>query len=208
MSVPDLAYSTEAQLPPDESELAARICMGDESAYEMLYRTYHQALWRFAYAHVRSSDVAEEIVQDVFFALWRDRTHWSVRASARAWLYAAVRHHALNHLRHERVVMRMLDPSQRGFESPGSATSDDAGAGATVDAQLEAEAQELTDAITRAVSALSERRRAAITLRWKRDLSAAEIARVLNTTPESVRVLLARARQDLAALLGPAALER
>jgi len=39
-------------------------------------------------------------------------------------------------------------------------------------------------------------------LRWKHDLSTAEIAGVLHTTPESVRVLLTRARQELAALLG------
>jgi DNA-directed RNA polymerase specialized sigma24 family protein len=40
-----------------------------------------------------------------------------------------------------------------------------------------------------------------MTLRWKEDMSPLEIAGVLGTTPEAVRVLLTRARADLAALL-------
>jgi DNA-directed RNA polymerase specialized sigma24 family protein len=40
-----------------------------------------------------------------------------------------------------------------------------------------------------------------MTLRWKHDLPAPEIARVLGTTPQAVRHLLMRAREEIAALL-------
>jgi RNA polymerase sigma-70 factor (ECF subfamily) len=63
------------------------------------------------------------------------------------------------------------------------------------------ETGELERAVAAAISVLPERRRVAITLRWKHDLTAAEIAHVLGTTPDAVRVLLTRARQDLAGLL-------
>ena len=42
-----------------------------------------------------------------------------------------------------------------------------------------------------------------MTLRWKHDLPAPEIARVLGTTPQAVRHLLMRAREEIAALLEP-----
>jgi DNA-directed RNA polymerase specialized sigma24 family protein len=42
-----------------------------------------------------------------------------------------------------------------------------------------------------------------MTLRWKHDLSAPEIARVLGTTPQAVRHLLMRARDEIAVLLKP-----
>ena len=55
--------------------------------------------------------------------------------------------------------------------------------------------------MTKALAALPERRRLAMTLRWKHDLPAPEIARVLGTTPQAVRHLLMRAREEIAALL-------
>ena len=69
------------------------------------------------------------------------------------------------------------------------------------DAHSRIEAEEIDDAVTAALAALPERRRLAMTLRWKHDLSAPEIARVLGTTPQAVRHLLMRARDEIAALL-------
>jgi RNA polymerase sigma-70 factor (ECF subfamily) len=157
---------------------------------------------------VRSSDVAEELVQDVFLSLWGTRASWEVKTRARAWLFAAVRHLALNHLRHERVVARALGG---GIGARRTSHAYTGGAVAQVEAstmgtpppgqQEMAEARELDEAIVRAIAELPERRRIAMTLRWKEEMSPLEIASVLGTTPEAVRVLLTRARADLAALL-------
>ena len=141
----------------------------------------------------------------MFLALWRDRRDWDVRTSVRAWLYAAVRHHALNHLRHERVAARLLERTGGSRDASAEHATTDAqpvAMGAPpLDAHTSAEAVELEQIVANAIAALPERRRLAMMLRWKHELTAAEIATVLGTTPESVRVLLTRARQDLAALL-------
>jgi RNA polymerase sigma-70 factor (ECF subfamily) len=192
--------------PQNEGELLLRVAAGDESACEALYLAYRAPLWRFAYGYVRSREVAEELVQEVFLSLWRNRRDGEVRTCVRAWLYAAVRNLALNHLRHERIVMRLSErtPNPRADvhgEVHGSDGCIAMGA-QSPDAQSAVEAKELDEAIARAVAVLPERRRLAMTLRWKHDLSPSEIARVLGTTPESVRVLLTRARQELAQLLG------
>jgi RNA polymerase sigma-70 factor (ECF subfamily) len=198
-------------VPDEEASLVARIRAGDESAFQALYLRHHDGLWRFAYAYVRSRDVAEELVQDVFLSLWDTRASWEVTTRARAWLFAAVRHLALNHLRHERVVARAHgDGGTAGGAGRASDAHGDAAhsriesstMGAPPTGQHEAvEAQELDDAIARAIAELPERRRIAMTLRWKEDMSSLEIATVLGTTPEAVRVLLTRARSDLSALL-------
>lgn len=191
---------------PQDGELVLRIAAGDESACEALYLTYRAPLWRFAYGYVRSREVAEELVQEVFLSLWRNRADGEVRTCIRAWLYAAVRNHALNHLRHERIVTRLSErTTNRAIERHGESQGPDGGiamGAPSPDPQLTVEAKELDEAIARAVAVLPERRRLAMTLRWKHDLSPMEIARVLGTTPESVRVLLTRARQELAQLLG------
>ena len=207
MAVPGIAINGSPAASLDECDLALRIRAGDESACEALYRAYRAPLWRFAYSYVRSPEVAEELVQDVFLALWRNRAEAGTRGSIRTWLYAAIRNQALNHLRHERIVTR-LDERARGAGGRENG-NDTSGAERTIamgapapDAHSAIEASEIDDAVMRAIAALSERRRVAMTLRWKHDMPANEIARILETTPESVRVLLTRARQDLCGLLG------
>jgi RNA polymerase sigma-70 factor (ECF subfamily) len=167
----------------EELEWIARTRAGDAAACEALHRRYHGALWRFAYAQVRSAEAAEEIVDDVFLSLWHDPSEWEPATSARAWLFGAVRHQALRHLRQERdtarfTVRRPLDAAP---------TSADAGA------------EEPT--IASVLAAVPERRRVAMTLRWCHGMRAPEIGHVLGTTPEVARVLLSRARQELAGLL-------
>lgn len=205
MSAPSTAVNAFPLDERREGELVLRIRAGDESACETLYRAYRAPLWRFAYGYVRSPEVAEELVQEVFLALWRNRGDAGANGCMRSWLYAAVRNQALNHLRHERIVTRLGERTKQRTETAGQASGVESAVAmgaAAPDAQLALEASELDAAVTRAIAALPERRRIAMTLRWKHDLAPAEIARVLNTTPEAVRVLLTRARQDLTVLLG------
>jgi RNA polymerase sigma-70 factor, ECF subfamily len=184
--------------------VVARIRAGDQGAFEALHAEHHGALWRFAYTQVRSPEAAEEIVQDVFLALWRKRAEWEVTSTVAGWLYGAVRHHVLRHLRQERAVVRLTDrAAHAGAPDPAQA-----GAAAPVamgtpapDAHAALEEEEIDRAVTRALAGLPERRRIAMTLRWKHGLAGPEIARVMGTTPEAVRVLLTRARQELGALL-------
>ena len=173
-------------------ELLARVRAGDVAAFEALHAAHHDGLWRFAYDLVRSGEAAEEVVQEVFLALWRKRGEWEVSSSIAGWLYGATRHQALRHLRHARAVVRLAD--RAALHAAADAPPSD-------DAHAALEAQELDDVVARALAGLPERRRQAMTLRWKLQLSAPEIARALGTTPEAVRVLLTRARQELGALV-------
>ncbi len=171
----------------EELEWIARVRAGDAEACEALHRRYHEALWRFAYAQVRSADAAEEIVDDVFLSLWHDPSEWEPTTSARAWLFGAVRHEALRHLRQERDAARF---TARGpLDAPRAAVAE--GTDESAD----------DSAIARLLAAAPERRRVAMTLRWCHGMRAPEIGHVLGTTPEVARVLLARARQELAGLL-------
>lgn len=194
MNKPSIAVHSE------EWNLVARIRGSDEKAFESLYLAHHDELWRFAYTYVRSRDIAEELVQDVFLAVWGSRETWDVHTRVRAWLFASVRHLALNHLRHERIVARTIQVA-RTTSGSDEATEAVAMAAPPMDQLLAIEAEELDNACLQAIGELPDRRRIAMTLRWKHDMSALEIARVLGTTPEAVRTLLTRARADLTALI-------
>ena len=177
----------------EEVDWIAGIRAGDASACEALYRRHHDALWRFAYAQVRSADAAEEIVHDVFLSLWRDQHGWEVTVPARAWLFGAVRHQALRHLRQERTAARF---TERGAPEPAEAATPD-----VVTPDVVTPDVVTPDVVDRVLTALPERRRVAMLLRWRHGMRAPEIGHVLGTTPDVARVLLSRARHELAVLL-------
>ena len=75
----------------------------DESLFREYYDAYYKALVVFAEKYVDTQEIAEDIVQDVFFSTWEHRVDMSQSQSFRSYLFLSVRHHCLDHLRHENV---------------------------------------------------------------------------------------------------------
>jgi len=62
-----------------ESRLIAGVRGGDRAAFERIYRTYWPQLVAFARRYgVRSAQDAQEIAQEVFLGIWKNRTTWDV----------------------------------------------------------------------------------------------------------------------------------
>ena len=60
-------------LPDEENKLLLQIAEGDEKAFRILFDRYHLRLYSYIFKIVKSSDVAEELVMDVFLKLWLGR---------------------------------------------------------------------------------------------------------------------------------------
>jgi RNA polymerase sigma-70 factor (ECF subfamily) len=80
-----------------------RIAEGEEKAFEELYRLFNKKLQHFAKALVRSKEIAEEVVEDVFVKLWCNRSSISTIENLNVYLYIAVKNKALNTLSHKAV---------------------------------------------------------------------------------------------------------
>ena len=78
----------------------------DEQAFERVFKSHFKALHAYALAIVKDSAAAEEIVQTVFLKLWEKRTTLNITVSLKAYLYKAVYHESINHLKHEKVRMK------------------------------------------------------------------------------------------------------
>ena len=64
---------------------------------EQLVYTYSDALVRYAYCYVGNADIAEEVTEDAFAALFVKNKQFSSQEQARAWLYKAVRSRAVDY---------------------------------------------------------------------------------------------------------------
>lgn len=80
--------------------------LSSKTAFEELFRSMYSRLCAYAYQYLKSSEEAEELVQDVFFMLWEKRHSIQIDSSVSAYLFSTVRNRSLNVLSHLKVVAR------------------------------------------------------------------------------------------------------
>jgi RNA polymerase sigma-70 factor (ECF subfamily) len=96
-----------ADVPTADQELVKRVARGDEAALRELFTTYSPHAKALAQRIVASSALAEEVVQEVFLAIWRNAGDYRPElGSVRAWLFAAVHHRAVDSVRREESFRR------------------------------------------------------------------------------------------------------
>lgn len=87
-----------------DSEIIGRIRQGDEREFESLFRSSYVSLVRYAKTLIRDHDTAEEIVQDLFFRIWKDKEKLQIESSLNGYLYRAVHNRCLHYINHNKVV--------------------------------------------------------------------------------------------------------
>lgn len=90
-----------------------RINQKQRSAYHELFREYYQSLVMFAMRYVYVQGEAEDIVQDLFVAVWEKNEKFHSYLSFRAFLYTSVRNTCLNRIKHRKVEEKYVDYSIR-----------------------------------------------------------------------------------------------
>lgn len=92
--------------------LLARMALDDDhSSLKKLYMFFSPTLLNFACSFVKSNEVAEEIVDDVFLRIWLNRAHATEIVNFKSYLYASIKNRSLNHLSsaYLRDVVQMED---------------------------------------------------------------------------------------------------
>ncbi len=169
-------------LAATDGELAASVNEGDAAALEELFRRHGQSCMALARRVVTSRHLAEEIVQEVFLRYWKSPERYDcARGSVRTFLMAGVRSTAIDAIRSER--------SRRAREERAGRR------GLTViDIDDELTLRSDTEAVRRAMDALTNDERAAITLAYFEGHSYREAALLLGHPEGTVK---SRIRQGL-----------
>jgi RNA polymerase sigma-70 factor (family 1) len=78
---------------------------------EILFRKYYPLLCSHAVRLVYSSEIAEDLVAELFAKLWTNQVYLNINTSYRAYLFKAIRFSAYNYIRWELgKTMKMDDP--------------------------------------------------------------------------------------------------
>jgi RNA polymerase sigma-70 factor (ECF subfamily) len=86
-----------------EKQVLETLQLGNENAFEMIFRTYYQPLCRYAYSFLQDKEEAEEVVQASFITVWEKRNTLAIETSLKSYLYRMVRNSCLNVIKHEKV---------------------------------------------------------------------------------------------------------
>ncbi len=180
--------------PLRERDLIDGLRDGDPGAYETVFREYHARLCGFAYGYLRNRADADEIVQDLFLALWQKRERLEISTSLRGYLFRAVRNRVLNRSAQARGEERWLGDSDDAneLETADPALRPDE---AMLELELETRAR-------RAMDALPPGCRRVLQLRWLEQMRPQEIADALGISLKGVENQLARARKVMRLHLG------
>jgi len=174
--------------------LIAGVQSGDAACFDQLVTTYWRALCVFADGYVKDSEIAQELVADVFAALWERRATWRVEATIETYLFGSVRNRARSaHRDRTRRAELLRDATAAGD------LDDVVSRSVSPDARLDDD-----DRVVRlrtAVDALPLRLREATLLRWYQQMEYTDMAHVLAISPTAARQLVSRALRVLREML-------
>ena len=183
----------------------------DDESFRTAVEPHRRELLVFCYRMLGSVDDAQDVLQETLTRAWRAFGRYDPsRASVRTWLYRIATNACLDALkaRQRRPLPADVGPAfddpdaalVPGFEVPWLQPLPDAllGRVGLDPAEAAIERSQLRLAVVAALQLLPARQRAVLVLRDVLDVSAAEVAELLDTTAAAVNSALQRAKATLA----------
>ncbi|RZK27287.1 MAG: RNA polymerase sigma-70 factor [Flavobacterium sp.] len=167
-----------------DSELATLMAEGDDMAFSEIYNRYWDKLFAVALHRCDSQLDAEEIVQNVFYSLWKRRLDLKLQYGLHTYLSVAVKYQVINTLAHKQRRSLHL------AELETTEISED-----TTDRWLNE--KELLAQIERGIKNLPEKCRIVFLLSRHEGKTAKEIATQLGISQKTVEAHMRRALRDL-----------
>lgn len=181
-----------------DEELIAAFQHGSEEAFKVLVGRFKNPLTNFVYRFVGDHDDSDDIVQETFVRVFRNRHSYTPRAKCSTWIYTIASNLAKSRLRQRerRRVVSLFHRGRMGGEEQESEIPDlryaaDRGA----DSSLKHER------IQKALNSISPKYREAVVLRDIQELSYEEIAKITGLNLGTVKSRIKRGRTMLQVLL-------
>lgn len=168
-----------------DQELATLLGKEGSTAFVAIYNRYWAELYTAAFRRLKSKELSEEILQDLFTTLWVNRFQLQINSSLRAYLHQAIRNQVLNYFEKEEVRQRY-----RAYLQALSSDSDN-----SVEAIISC--NDLAALLEKEVGKLPEKCREVYQLSRQWHLPNKEIAAMLHISEKTVESHLTKALKTL-----------
>ncbi|RHR38720.1 RNA polymerase sigma-70 factor [Parabacteroides sp. AF18-52] len=163
--------------------------LGELMLFQELFERYFRSLVTYAYRYVNDWNVSEDIVQDVFMALWVNRNEIDFEEPVKPYLYRATYNRSINHL-NSVLVQRRVDHTDNLDE--------------LIDYEILSYNQhdnlllkEIEEEISSFVKRLPEQRKKVFLLSREENMKNKEIAFLLNISEKTVEKHITKALSDI-----------
>ncbi|ABU58126.1 MAG: DNA-directed RNA polymerase sigma-70 factor [Roseiflexus sp.] len=179
----------------DDEVLITRVARRDSSALEHLYDRYARVVYATALRMLRNTEMAEDIVQETFWRVWRRSASFAVgRGQVAGWIFGIAHNLCIDELRRQRsrpITVQSEREEQAMFEQPDEQN----------DVVGEAIARERRRMILWALAQIPPEQREVLELAYFGGLSQSEIAQRLNSPIGTVKTRTRLALQKMRDLL-------
>jgi RNA polymerase sigma-70 factor (ECF subfamily) len=180
--------TTQPALGRCDTALLKAVAGGDRGAMQVLYARHHVRAYRFLLRLTKDESIAEELVSEVFLAVWRNAVSFSGQSEPSTWILAIARHKAFSALK-RRPPERLTDEIINTIVDPADG------------AQAIIERDDRSAAIQACLTRLSPDHREVIDLVYYHDKPIEEVAEITGAPKNTVKTRMFYARKSLAKLL-------
>jgi RNA polymerase sigma-70 factor (ECF subfamily) len=174
----------------NDEELMQEIKAGNMFAFDELYRKYNKKLYKFGYSILKSTEEAENLIQDVFLNLWENRYKVEKNSSIKSYVFTITYNSAISIIRkktRESQFIEYLKTLQDINVEP---------------VNVELEYNELTNKLDEIIKELPKRQKEVYLLHKVEGLKYNEIAERLNISVNTIENHMSHALKTIRKKLG------
>ncbi|MDO6429932.1 RNA polymerase sigma-70 factor [Flavitalea sp. BT771] len=173
----------------DEVAVLFAVSTGDQKAFAALFSRYKDRVYTIALTYTENSTIAEEIVQDVFMRVWKNRPKLKEINNFSSWIHVITRNRALTELQ------KIAREGERKEELISYLPTE------VSDAEDKVQVNHMEELLEKALTRLSPQQRKVFVLTRLQGHTRMEVAEMLNLAPATVSVHLAIALRSIRAFL-------
>ena len=149
---------------------------GDDRSFELIYRKYADALFRYGIQFTSNESLVKDAIHDVYVKLYNDRQHLKTEVNITFYLFTCLKNHLYNLLKRE-LFFDKVDIEEYEYLDPG----------AEEQVTLTLNQSELQETVRKVLGMLTDRQREIIYYRYIEELSIEEIAVLMDMNYQSVQ---------------------
>lgn len=174
----------------DEGKLLFLLKKEDHQAYTEIFKRYNKLLYSHAYNKIRNTDDAKDIIQQIFYSLWLNRTQINIEKNLAVYLFTSVRYKIADYFSKKDTHGKYIQSLGNFIETHQESTD-----------HL-VRRKQMSEIITEEIAALPPRMREVFELSRNNHLSHKEISAQLKISEETVKDHIKKALKILRSRLG------
>lgn len=170
-------------------DILYKLQKGDEAAFKSFFLLHKDAIYKYAFLHLKEEGIAADIVQDVFLKFWNKVNQLDPQQNIRSYLYTIARHTVFEELRKKIQFQNFTDYALNAVSYSRNTSEENI------------YFNELEKLYQEAIQQLPEQRRKIFSLSKLEHLSHDEIANSLNISKNTVRDQLVKGNKFVKAYI-------